>query len=113
MLAYKANEYRRRARAELAALKERMKKDISSAAALPVLLKRTALAGFPRRKVAGLSGESWVSFLKSTCSEGFNSSAAELLVRLSYRGTKGVEQADLELLTDAVDTWIRRHRAAV
>ena len=111
--AYKANGYRRRALADLALLKARISEDLMCATALPVLLKRTALGGFARREVASLTGNSWVAFLNSTCEDGFDASAAELLIRLSYRGSGGVARTDIGALINAVERWVRRHRAAV
>jgi hypothetical protein len=64
-----ANRYRRAALVELRALDARLRKapdsTVSVVGALPELLKRTALAAWPREQVASLSGAAWVDFLSA------------------------------------------------
>ncbi len=60
----RANRYRRVALTELKHIESRWRADDAAALAdLPALLKRTALAAWPREAVAGLSGMAWVDFL--------------------------------------------------
>lgn len=62
------NRYRRDALAELAVLEARISAEpdrLQALAALPAIVKRTALAVWPREQVAALSGEPWVNFLKA------------------------------------------------
>ena len=57
---FRKNRYRRFALAELAVIEQEIQqpgKRAKALAEIPVLLKRTALAAFPRSDVAGLSGE--------------------------------------------------------
>lgn len=62
------NRYRRDALAEIARLEARISDDADRAQALTALaaiLKRAALAVWPREQVAPLSGPSWVEFLRA------------------------------------------------
>ena len=52
---YQKNAYRRLALRELDSL--------PTPHGLPILLKRVALAVYPREQVAGLSGDRWIAFL--------------------------------------------------
>ena len=66
---FRKNRYRRLALEELAVIEQELQQPERRAKALaeiPVLLKWTALAAFPRSEVAGLSGEKWLAFLDKT-----------------------------------------------
>jgi len=67
---------------------------------ISVLLKRVALAVFPREQVASLYGIDWVDFLKQTCPES-HFSETDL--------TASSDEADNELIKQA-GYWIRHHR---
>lgn len=67
---------------------------------ISVLLKRVALAAFPREQVASLYGNDWVKFLKQTCPES-RFSETDLTASNSEAGNELIKQAGL---------WIRRHR---
>jgi hypothetical protein len=60
-VARKRNAYRRAGLALLAEAKSTH--DVS------VILKRVALAAFPREQVASLAGDDWVAFLNQTCTQ--------------------------------------------
>jgi hypothetical protein len=65
-----------------------------------VVLKRVALAVFPRPQVASLYGADWAAFLDSTCSKvGFASLAPR----------DPAAEISSELLSSA-RTWVRHHR---
>jgi hypothetical protein len=66
-----------------------------------VVLKRVALAVFPREQVAALHGEHWIQFMQSTC-EG------EQFATLSQsaEGTPAIES-----IRASARTWIRKHQA--
>jgi hypothetical protein len=65
-----------------------------------VILKRVALAAWPREQVASLHGCEWVQFLNSHCrGRRFDEDALE-----------SAEAADQALVKSAAH-WIRRHRA--
>jgi len=59
--------YRRAALAELDALAPALSRgDVPALAALAALIRRTALAAFPRDEVATLTGSGWIAFLDRT-----------------------------------------------
>jgi hypothetical protein len=87
------NEYRRAGLALLAgALTSRE---------VNVILKRVALAAFPRPRVAPLYGDEWFAFLDSTCSRAHFTAIAPI---------DPATEVSPELRTMA-GTWIRHHRA--
>lgn len=64
-----------------------------------VVLKRVALAVFPREQVAALHGEDWIQFMRSTC-------PGEQFVTLSPP-----DEAATESIRNSARTWIRKHQA--
>ena len=119
-----ANRYRVEALAELARLEARLADEAARAealAAMPVLLKRVALAAWPRPEVAGLSGAAWVAFL------GTHAAGADLPVAIARllddgeyrrRGDSGAVAAGAATLDEArtvaraVRGWIEGHRVS-
>lgn len=96
----RANAYRRAALAEIAASDRDPVK-------IAAILRRTALAAFPRAQVAGLHGEDWLQFLdRSYGGEDFCNGPGRVLASIPY--SKKLDALDLEPL--AVE-WIKRHRA--
>lgn len=94
---YRRNAYRR---AALVALDTADAGDISS------ILKRVALAAWPRTEVASLTGAEWLAFLDRTArSNVFTQGAGRDLEGLAFGGA-GDEQA----VRAAARNWIRRHR---
>ncbi|MFT5697941.1 MAG: hypothetical protein ACI8ZB_000795 [Desulforhopalus sp.] len=63
-----------------------------------VVLKRVALAAFPRERVASLYGASWVEFLNQTCAD----------CNLESLDLNGENMAEKDLIT-AAGFWIRNH----
>ena len=110
-----ANRYRRAALADLAALEGRLSvasERRTAAAAIPALLKRTALAVVPRASVASLSDAEWLAFLDRTCPPGgFASGAGPLLARLAYADEAPVADADVRALVALARRWIAEHDA--
>ncbi len=107
-LRHRALRYRRAALAELDALRagDRLED-------LPELLKRVALAAYPREEVAPLSGDAWTDFLDRTGGAGrFSAGAGETLGALAYGGGRSEEREPLERLLSAADAWIRAQRPA-
>jgi hypothetical protein len=93
---WRANAYRRAALRELALAGD----DPTQVA---TILRRAALAAYPRREVAGLTGTSWVTFL---CDTGrFPQAAAKALIRSPYD-----PGSDAEGLKQAAEGWLRSHR---
>lgn len=96
---WRQNAYRRAALAELA----RSTPDSSS---LALLVRRTALAAYPRSTVASLFGETWLTFLdKAYGGSGFSNGPGKVLATAPYQG----EAVD-EPLRLLVKEWIKKHR---
>lgn len=106
-LAWRVYAWWRRNRYRRYALRELADADIH---AIPELLKRTALAAWPRETVASLSGSSWVTFLAETAGDkSCGKSFARALVDVDYRDTVVSPQDELNL-RKAAEEWIRKHR---
>lgn len=104
---YRANAYRRAALTELARLRD------DNLTALPALLKRTALAAFPRSRVAGLSGPAWWQFLDDSAgTTGFSDGAGLLLDRLAYDPGGTLDPDERERLLAATQRWLSQHRSS-
>lgn len=111
---YRANGYRRAALAEFGSL-AREAADPAAAdmalRALPALLKRTALAAFPRARVAAFSGPPWWAFLdRTSAGSGFVGGGGPVLDKLAYDPSARVEPAERRVLLAAAETWLRCHR---
>ena len=105
--------YRRAALAELGLLRASFASDRrrpAAVAALPVLLKRTALAAWPRPAVASLTGDAWVAFLDSASQGGFDTGQGVLLQRAAYGSADEMTVSEAEALSEGIETWIRGHR---
>lgn len=101
------NRYRRVALAELDRIA-----GASDAASVPLdlasLVRRTALAAFPRDKVASLTGVEWLEFLDRTAdTRAFSEGAGHALENVAYRPTP----ADVRPPIGAVRHWIKAHHA--
>lgn len=100
--------YRRRTAYRRAALRA-LAAAGQDAAALAAILRRTALAAYPRAEVAGLSGEAWLAFLDDTGgTRDFRHGPGAVLARAPYDGT-AVAPPDV---VAAAERWITRHRGA-
>ena len=74
-------------------------------AAIATILRRAALAAFPRREVAALQGEAWLAFLDRTYGgDGFANGVGTTIVRAPYTATEAA--TGLGALASA---WVRRH----
>ena len=96
---WRANAYRRAALAEL----QRAGDD---PAAIAEVLRRAALAAWPRERVAGLSGGDWLAFLDATGGGGFSDASGQVLAQAPYGRSAG----PLPGLRDLAARWVRRHR---
>jgi hypothetical protein len=95
------NRYRRQALKELVA---------ASPNQFSALLKRTALAAWPREKIASLSGDAWLKFLNEVApSDIFQRAPGNRIEEIAFhQGVVSIEdEKALRLLTAE---WIRRHR---
>jgi Domain of unknown function (DUF4381) len=96
-----ANRYRREALRELA---------IATPDRFSALLKRTALAAWPREKVASLSGDAWLQFLNdAAATESFQSTPGSRIEELALLGN-ATSVEDEQALRAIAAEWIRRHR---
>lgn len=111
---YAANRYRREGLSELDRIEAKLADDSErgkALAAMPELLKRVALAAWPRTEVASLSGTSWVAFLRAHGgAAGFPDNAARLLDDLEYRPHAPPMSADeARGIVGALRNWIEGH----
>lgn len=97
---------------ELDALRAAIKADgdiRAFVAALSRLLRRFALARFPREQVAGLTGDAWLAFLDATGGgEGFRRGPGRALADLAYGAIRdAASPPDPDALADLAEIWIR------
>lgn len=95
----RANAYRRRALSEL-------KQAENDPARVASILRRAALAAFPRNDVAGLHGQDWLNFLRHSAEKfKFSDEVGRSLLQAPYRGSKENQQV-AKLARD----WITYHK---
>jgi len=76
--------------------------------ALALLVRRTALAAFPRQEVASLAGPAWLAFLDRTYGgDGFSHGPGRALSLSPYTPQRG--GGDMQPLIELVRRWIRTH----
>jgi hypothetical protein len=98
---WRANAYRRAALDELDAAGD-------DPAAIADILRRTALAAWPRGRVASLSGADWLHFLDATGGGGgFLEGPGAALASAPYRSDAAAAAPGLGALAAR---WVRRHR---
>jgi len=109
----RARRYRGTAMIELAVLEAGVRdpeRRADALEALPALLKRTALACWPRDQVASLSDVDWWRFLDDSAGgDAFSKTYGEILRTVAYDRQTTVPDGQLQGLLDAVRHWIRRH----
>ncbi len=99
---HRANAYRREALGALA--------QAGTTAELAVILRRAALAGFPREDVASLTGTAWIAFLDRTGRRAFPQAAGAELRRAPYRDEAAAPSPELRA---AAAHWLRAHRVTM
>lgn len=100
---------RRLALAELARLRAVLEQDGDRshfAAGVSMLLRRLALARYPRAQVAGLSGDRWLQFLDQTGDGDFITGPGRVLALAPYQINPELPVAALEALARQ---WIKRN----
>jgi Domain of unknown function (DUF4381) len=111
---WRSNAYRREALRALDGVEARLRAGeppAGAAAEISTLLKRAALAAFPREGVADLTGDRWTDFLDRTGrTQDFSQGGAKDLWLLACGAS--VRPPDMSGVTDAARRWLRRHRAA-
>ncbi|PSL21996.1 DUF4381 domain-containing protein [Shimia abyssi] len=97
---YRANAYRRAALAELASVGD-------DPVQIATILKRAALAAYPRDRVAPLTGSDWLTFLNQTSNkERFSGSLGTALATAPY----AVKPAQAPGLNALARQWLRTHK---
>ncbi|ACM29243.1 DUF4381 domain-containing protein [Rhizobium rhizogenes] len=115
---YRANAYRREALLLLKNIEVRLRHEEAfgdTICEVAELLKRTALATWPREKVAALSGREWVDFLDQQNDGKTGDVLKQLLNDAEYRshsdlGTRS-PAAGADLIT-AARKWIEQHHVS-
>jgi hypothetical protein len=114
-----ANRYRVEALAELARIERTITEGhdpAASLAAIPLLLKRVALAAWPRSRVASLAQTHWVDFLGATAGESTLPTAlAKLLNDIEYRSASELAAISTDNARACVEVarhWIEAHRVS-
>ena len=74
--------------------------------AIAEILKRTALAAFPRSDVASLSGEAWCRWLSDTSGLKIEPAIEQSLAISRFQSNAGRTKG----LQDFAEAWIQRHR---
>jgi Domain of unknown function (DUF4381) len=116
---WQAAAYRRAALAEWQQLKTQATDPHQREVALqrlPELIKRTALAAFPREEVAPLSSLAWLRFLDRTGrTDAFTHGRGQLLPELSYNphAASQLDSSTVEELFAIVRRWIRGHSTTI
>jgi hypothetical protein len=110
---WRLNRYRRAALSELARIEETLDNTAPAdlAVSLAALVRRTALAAFPREQVASLSGSPWLSFLDRTCAgHAFSDGPGRALEIVAYQPSRAQPiPADPRALVGVVRHWIKTH----
>lgn len=112
------NRYRSAALAELDRLRRAIQQSgkQKSVADLDRLLKRVALAAWPRERVAQLTGRDWISFLNqhspSDDSGAFDADQTQVMTNAVYsnRISKALTADQIDDLFQTAQCWIRKHR---
>jgi len=111
--AWKKDAYRRDGVVQLSRMTDRSG-DISG---LPFLIRKSALAAFPRADVASLRGADWTAWLNETAGRSvFKPEDSQIFDDLVYQAGDAYNRLDENTrrhLLDASLYWMRKHRAAV
>ncbi len=111
---YRLGAVTRAARDELSRLRSAYGRDGDATAlamGLSRLLRRVALSRFPRRRVAGLTGQDWLAFLDEQGGNGrFRDGPGRLLVEAPYRPR---DELPVEELVELARDWIKSNRGRV
>ena len=89
---------------------------VAALRSVPALLKRSALAAYPRQTVASLAGEEWLRFLDDSYGgSGFSEGPGRLLLQAAYAPATQLQtlsESERRELIDLAREWVRRHRGA-
>ncbi len=113
---WQRNAYRRAALHDLIAIGDQMRSPQTRTAGirqLSVLLKRVALAAYPRAEVASLTGNKWIGFLDQHISgDLFFKGPGQVLAAAMAEPNPGEDltDSDCDGMIQAVRRWITDHR---
>jgi len=117
---HRANRYRREALRVIDSLRPAVASaDAAQRAhallAMAEVLKRAALAAWPRQQVAALSGAAWAQFLDRHAGGAHHAAAAlaPFVADVQYHGASalaGLSRAEAQALIDAGHDWLVGHR---
>jgi HEPN domain-containing protein len=111
---WRRDAYRRAALAELTALKALVQQDDTAFEhGITRLLRRAALAVSPRREVASLYGEAWLTYLdRQMGGTEFTDGAGRVLLSAPYRREASQSIDARRNLLKLAQHWIEAHRSA-
>lgn len=112
---WQANRYRREALAELDLLVERSAVSTDSddfQQRLAAIVKRTALAAWPRETVASLSGAGWAQFLAANGPAKGGTEALASLVDDREYAARPMQPGEQAALAVAARLWIEKHHVS-
>ncbi|MGO8088842.1 DUF4381 domain-containing protein [Rhizobium leguminosarum] len=115
---YRANAYTREALTLLEGVADRLRHPATRPDAIRELaevLKRTALAAWPRDEVASLCGDGWVRFLDAQDEDGTGDTLERLLDDFEYHGAEIVAGLPSNVCGDlviAARKWIEQHHVS-
>jgi hypothetical protein len=108
---YRAAAYRRAAMAELGALGDEVDHDGADIVSrVSDILKRVAMVGYGRERVAALSGEAWADFIASRAKPGFDAGPIRNALNVVYAGGGPPGPSELRELIGQAGVWIRDNR---
>jgi hypothetical protein len=113
---WQQNAYRRAAIQELSVIARGLRAEATRQQYLrqiPGLLKRTALAAYPRSEVASLSGEDWHRFLNGTLKKPLFTGAVSSTLELIAYSSEDLNKLDSSSVDDLVNAsghWLKKHR---
>lgn len=102
------NRYRGEALALLCELSSQPER-VTHVAEINRVLKRTALAAFPREQVAHLSGTPWVNFLNRQCEQALFEGRCEILLAEGSYRTEIIDASAIGKLTASCQSWVQLH----
>ncbi len=110
----RVNRYRRDALSELATIDARWQDQETSVTDLARLLRRTALAAFPRADVASLYGDDWLAFLdKAIGGTEFSRGLGRILTVAPYGTGDAPPVEQRHALVAQARRWVKSHDATV
>ncbi len=114
---YRRNAYRREAIRLINEIEPKILEPTTRTEAvleLAAILKRTALAAWPKQEVASLSGSAWVQFLDEHDDDGAGHALERLLDDVEYR-PPGLDRLPSNVCGDLIASarkWIERHHVS-